>query len=378
MDKVINLLFDCTYIKENSTGIAIYAINLLKEMAKYPQIRISVLFFEDSPYNEFEKLVGYKQDFVLIKRTKDMSPVFISHKLDRIRRCVPFEKELRKKRIDRVFTPFLQQVSFIYPLKYSQIATIHDLQNLKLAKQEGVWRYMKEYFFFRNHLKRIPNLITISKTIQQELSTLFNTTSTLIYNSIPFCEEIKQQPSKNFVEARYILDINRFYRYKNAEVLIRAFALIKETIPHKLYLKGSEEPTEDYCFLKELVRDLKLEDRVILDVTNYSREEITYLIAHADLFVSPSRWEGFGYTPIEAAVFKIPVIVSNINTLKEVTRGKIPTFNPDSPQELAEKILSVLSNPPSEKELSSLSSYFIQEYSIERQTKEFVNLLLNT
>ena len=100
MDKVINLLVDCTYIKENSTGIAIYAINLLKEMVKYPQIRISVLFFEDSPYNEFEKLVGYKQDFVLIKRTKDMPPVFISHKLDRIRRCVPFEKELRKKRID--------------------------------------------------------------------------------------------------------------------------------------------------------------------------------------------------------------------------------------------------------------------------------------
>jgi glycosyltransferase involved in cell wall biosynthesis len=145
-----------------------------------------------------------------------------------------------------------------------------------------------------------------------------------------------------------------------------------------LYLKGSETPIEDFYYLKEIVHSLGLESRVILDVTEYSREELAYIISHADLFVSPSKWEGFGYTPIEAAVFKVPVIVSNINTLTEVTRGKVPSFDPESPEELGNLILSILSNPPSENELSSLSSYYLQEYSIERQTSEFVNLLLNT
>lgn len=378
MGKEVNLLVDCSYIKDNCWGIAIYAINLLKGLARYPQIHITVLFFEDGLYKEFEQLVGYKLDIVLIKHTKDMSPVFISHKLDRLRRRIPFEKELEKRRIDRVFTPFLSQYSFIYPLKYGQIATVHDLQNLKLARQKGAWSYIKEVFSFKSHLNRIHNLVTISKTIQQELLSYVNKKSTLIYNSIPFDLEITQIQPSDFIKERYILDINRFYRYKNAELLIRAFALIKDKIPHKLYLKGSETPIEDFYYLKEIVHSLGLESRVILDVTEYSREELAYIISHADLFVSPSKWEGFGYTPIEAAVFKVPVIVSNINTLTEVTRGKVPSFDPESPEELGNLILSILSSPPSENKLSSLSSYYLQEYSIERQTSEFVNLLLNT
>lgn len=378
MKKDVNLLIDCTYVRDNCTGIDLYAINLLKGIAKYPDIHVTVLFFEDSPYKEFEQLVGYKLDIVLIKHTKDMPPVFISHKLDRIRQCVPFEKELKKRQIDRVFTPYLQQVSFIFPLKYRQIATLHDLQGIKLARQEGIWSFLKEVFFMRSHLKKMPHVITISKYVQQELRSYLNRQSTLIYNSIPLNPEIKQTPTKNFIKESYILDINSFHRHKNAETLIRAFALIKDKIPHKLYLKGTKVRVEERRYLKGLVHSLNIEERVIIDITNYSQEEIAYLIAHAALFVSPSRWEGFGYTPIEAAVFKVPVIVSNIATLTEVTRGKLPSFNPDSPQELAEKILSILSNPPSEKELSSLSSYYLQEYSIEKQTKEFVNLLLKT
>lgn len=380
MEKILNLLVDCTYIKGrcDSVGINLYAINFLKGLAKYPSISVTVLLFEDSPYLELEQLVGYKLDFILIKPLSELCPAFISHKLDRILRYIPFEKELERRRIDRVFTPFLKNNSFNFPLKYGQIATLHDLQELKLARQTGVRCYLKEWFSLRRNINNIPHIITISRTIQQELLTSYNRKSTLIYNSIPIQQNMKLSPIDVIVGKKYILDVNSFYRHKNAETLIRAYDLIKDKIPHKLYLKGSATPLKDYEFLKDLVRNLRLEEKVILDVKDHPREELAYLIAHADLFVSPSRWEGFGFTPIEAAIFKVPVLISNIDTLMEVTRGKITSFDPDSPQELAEKMLSVLSNPPSEEELSAISSFFMKEYSIERQTKEFVDLLLDT
>ena len=83
-----------------------------------------------------------------------------------------------------------------------------------------------------------------------------------------------------------------------------------------------------------------------------------YLYTHADLFVSPSLKEGFGWTPIEAVIMKTPTIVSDISVFKEVTCGKIPMFNPYSPDNLAIHMKDMLTNPPSEKAKTSLASFF--------------------
>ena len=92
-----------------------------------------------------------------------------------------------------------------------------------------------------------------------------------------------------------------------------------------------------------------------------------YLYSHADLFVSPSLKEGFGWTPIEAAILKTPVLVSDIVVLKEVTCGKIPTFDPHSPDDLAEHSQEILDNPPGERERTELADFFLDKYSLKNQ-----------
>ena len=101
-----------------------------------------------------------------------------------------------------------------------------------------------------------------------------------------------------------------------------------------------------------------------------------WLYTHADLFVTPSLKEGFGYTPIEAAVLKTPVLVSDIPTLREVTQGKLETFDPHSPEELAEKMLKMIANPPSEKEKDDIAMFFLKEYSLEKQIEQFTKVIL--
>ena len=98
------------------------------------------------------------------------------------------------------------------------------------------------------------------------------------------------------------------------------------------------------------------------------------LYSNADLLVSPSLMEGFGYTPIEAAIYQVPVLVSDIDTLREVTRGKLDFFNPSSVEELAEKMLNKLFNPPSEEQLYEIANFFLNEYSLQRQVESMLNV----
>ena len=146
---------------------------------------------------------------------------------------------------------------------------------------------------------------------------------------------------------------------------------------HSLYLKGYDNKGGVVVNeLKALVSRLELEDRVIIDTSFRSEGEMRYLYTHADLFVTPSLEEGFGYTPIEAAVLKTPVLISNIAVLKEVTQGKIASFNPHSQEELAEKISRIISNPPSDEERTALSEFYLKEYSLEKQIERFTEVIL--
>jgi glycosyltransferase involved in cell wall biosynthesis len=200
--------------------------------------------------------------------------------------------------------------------------------------------------------------------------------SFVIYNSIPFDFSVNEQPVDTVNGKRFILDVNRFNRYKNAEILIRSFNQIKNEIPHLLYLKGNKLNPAGYDFLKTLVSELKLENRVILDDSYRSKEEMRYLYRHADLFVSPSLKEGFGWTPIEAAILKTPVLISNIDVLMEVTCNKLPNFNPRSSNELSKKVLELLKNPPEKEEREKLAMFYLRKYSLKNQIDKMVKVFM--
>jgi glycosyltransferase involved in cell wall biosynthesis len=171
--------------------------------------------------------------------------------------------------------------------------------------------------------------------------------------------------------------VNRFELYKNAETLIKALYLLKDKIPHVLYLKGLNSRNSDIPYLQSVVSELKMDNRVYFDASNRSEAEMRWLYSHADLLVSPSLKEGFGWTPIEAAVLKTPVLISGIDVLKEVTCGKIPTFDPYSPKDLAEKIHHTLQNPPSYDERENLARFYKERYSLQRQIDQLTKVLLS-
>jgi L-malate glycosyltransferase len=75
--------------------------------------------------------------------------------------------------------------------------------------------------------------------------------------------------------------------------------------------------------LKHLAQKLKVEDRILF--CGFKRNATEYLQLF-DLFIMPSRSEGFGLALIEAIQQKIPVVCSDISVFKELFNDNEVTF----------------------------------------------------
>ena len=102
--------------------------------------------------------------------------------------------------------------------------------------------------------------------------------------------------------------------------------------------KGDSE-----SLLKKMVTDLQLDDFVIFEGLK-SQDYIYNHLCDYDLFVQPSRQEGFGLTVAEALAAKLPVLVSDIEGPMEIIGyGKFGMhFKSEDVDDLAEKLRTVL------------------------------------
>jgi glycosyltransferase involved in cell wall biosynthesis len=69
--------------------------------------------------------------------------------------------------------------------------------------------------------------------------------------------------------------------------------------------------------VEPVIRELGLEDRVVL-TARVTRDERRALYQGATAYVTPSEYEGFGLTPLEAMASGVPVIAANRTSLPEV------------------------------------------------------------
>ena len=207
------------------------------------------------------------------------------------------------------------------------------------------YKYYPEYFsglkrryfqlFYSNALKKADSLIAISgyvkKTYKEYFARLIQDKMHVLY--VPFAfERAAEEPIEALkeYEGKYILCINSLTKHKNLITLVKAFELLikngaSDTTPYKLVIGGAAWNGANE--LADYIKEHDLEKHVIL--TGYLTDgQLTYLYNHARLFVTPSLYEGFGMTPIEAMAAGCPVISSKETSLYEVTKGLVRYYEP--------------------------------------------------
>jgi len=72
-----------------------------------------------------------------------------------------------------------------------------------------------------------------------------------------------------------------------------------------------------------------------------SEDELNVLFANAYALVYPSMTEGFGYPPLEAMRYGVPVLASSLTSISEVCGGSALYFNPFSLEEIMNRMLQI-------------------------------------
>ena len=104
---------------------------------------------------------------------------------------------------------------------------------------------------------------------------------------------------------------------KRQDELIKLFNIFQEIyhLPAKLYIVGGTSNDEYEQQLRELIKQYRLEERVII-TGKVSYEELYAYYHLADAFVCLSEHEGFGVPLIEAMIFDVPVIAYDSSNIK--------------------------------------------------------------
>src|SRR5471030_2917322 len=77
-------------------------------------------------------------------------------------------------------------------------------------------------------------------------------------------------------------------------------------------------------------------------------ENLQAFYAACKLFVYPSKAEGFGIPPLEAAICKVPVLCSSATAMSQFDFFNPYMFDPNNEAEFELKLSRILEHPPSE------------------------------
>ncbi|MBV8375926.1 MAG: glycosyltransferase family 4 protein, partial [Verrucomicrobia bacterium] len=144
----------------------------------------------------------------------------------------------------------------------------------------------------------------------------------------------------------FVLYTSALDPHKNVEGLIAAFALLPAHLrtAHQLALIGKLD-RNSRARLEEAVKKHALGEDEVVYLGYVPDEDLCLLYATCAIFVFPSFHEGFGLPVLEAMSCGSPVIGSNCTSIPEIIDREDALFDPHRPQDIAQSIAEVLSNP---------------------------------
>ena len=265
------------------------------------------------------------------------------------------------------------------------IVTIHDVLFNDFSK-EFSWRYRQNRnFLFSRSIQKAEIKTTVSEYSKNRISEYYHVAKEQLYiipNAVSIQSEHNhtKENAKQIIKEKYgienfILFVSRIEPRKNHLLLLNKFfelELYKQNISlvfigkRSLKVKGLESK------IWSLTDENKRFFHWIEDV---EPEDLTLFYKACRLFVYPSKAEGFGIPPLEAAVQKAPVLCSNATAMADFDFFNPYIFNPENADEFAKKLQLMINEPPTCAALEKISNDILQRYSWRKSADILYNLI---
>jgi glycosyltransferase involved in cell wall biosynthesis len=241
----------------------------------------------------------------------------------------------------------------VFPLKRSKkVMTIYDITFIKYPHFSStvVQAYADRV---RRCLTWTDLVLTISESSKQDIVEYLNfPAERVIVTPLASRYDLVQLRDPQLAALRmanynlnkpYILFVSTIEPRKNILGLIEAFDQLKqaEKIDHDLVLVGQK----GWLYEEIFERIARSPYREAIHHLNYlSDDEVADFYRHADVFVYPSHYEGFGLPVLEAMTLGCPVVCSNNSSLPEVAGDAAVLIDAHSSAQIAAGIHQVIDN----------------------------------
>ena len=144
-------------------------------------------------------------------------------------------------------------------------------------------------------------------------------------------------------EKDFLLLVGAIEPHKNIQGIIQAYSMLDSSLKKRFNLVFVGSRTKYSPEYEETCRKLGIAENVVfIDYIPPGSIELAYIYNLASLLVFPTFYEGWASPPLEAMKCGTPALVSDIPSLRESTGGVAHYCNPESPQDIAEKIKEIL------------------------------------
>lgn len=164
---------------------------------------------------------------------------------------------------------------------------------------------------------------------------------------------------------RLLLAVARHEYPKGLDVLLRALPLVRAQVAGVRLIVAGREGNHTAA-LQALTGELGIGDGVTF---LGARSDVAELLCAADLFVLPTRREGFPGAVLEAMALEVPIVATTIPAVSEaVVNGEHALLvPPDNPEALAAAVVAALSSPEKgqERTLAAFTRFY-DHFTIDR------------
>ena len=385
MGKDIKVAVDLMFIEnpEHVTGVQSHAEDILAGLREIDRLKYCRLYTASTcrdyfsikyPEAETPSIDCYSNMFIryLMKPYSKITGRSGSSTVQKLERCM-YSKKARN--CDVVLHTFHDDLKSSIVKKVKNIWVFHDFFEQKIGRY-GVKRQSAANKKYSEYLQKSDAIVLISHFVENDMHKFFPDIAVSNLHVIPNAVAIDgfvRENADSLVPVPYILNINAITEYKNHITLIKAFQKIMDDIPHALVIVGP--PGDIYKELERYVSDNKMSGRVRF-LSFISDEEKKSLYLNASLFVTTSLHEGFGRTPIEAAMYGVPVISTRCDSLPEITMEMLDYYDPPCDAHiLADKIFEVLSRKTDIEMLSMIAETYRKKYSCRAVAEQYWELI---
>ena len=367
--------FDGKRAVQNFTGLGNYSRYIVDILCQFGPENEYVLYAPKKRENKrLDKLTKQYQQLQLSYPTTSSWKKFSS-----LWRVWGVTQQLEKEKID-IFHGLSNELPLnIHQSEVKSIVTIHDLIFLRYPQYyHSIDRKIYTYKF-RKACENADKIIAISECTKRDIIEFFRIPADkieVVYQGCdpsfihPVAEEKKREVRAKYqLPDHYILNVGSIEERKNALSAVQALMMLPEQI-HLVIVGRHTEYTDK---VEHFIKENKLEERVHI-ISNVPFDDLPAFYQLAEIFVYPSRFEGFGIPIIEALYSGIPVVAATGSCLEEAGGPDSIYVHPDDIKGMADAFKQIYTDPERKKNMIEKGHSFAKRFSEEKQAEEILNI----